>query len=122
MGTNYYLLKSKHCEHCGHTHEDRKHLGKSSVGWKFLFQADAVTNFLEVTQIPIKYPDYKIIDEYDREMTHIEFLEMVMRKQIKAPAYDTESYYRDVIPGTKKPDNFEYYCDWGFRFCKQEFS
>lgn len=41
MGTNYYVDASScanACEHC--TATERLHLGKSSIGWRFLFRAD----------------------------------------------------------------------------------
>ncbi|MEV7034620.1 hypothetical protein AB0N99_30865 [Streptomyces sp. NPDC093272] len=41
MGTNYYVDSSScsnACEHC--TATERHHLGKNSIGWRFLFYAD----------------------------------------------------------------------------------
>ena len=42
MGTNYYVEISScpnACEHC--TAVERHHLGKSSIGWRFLFRAES---------------------------------------------------------------------------------
>ncbi len=43
MGTNYYLMyPEKRCDHCGQLtmHErSREHIGKSSAGWHFGFNA-----------------------------------------------------------------------------------
>jgi len=40
MGTNYYLHDSHSCECCGHVTKPNTHIGKSSFGWKFLFQGE----------------------------------------------------------------------------------
>ena len=92
MGTNYYIKKKNG------GYKDIIHIGKSSAGWKFLFQSvpdyenyfdktsldtfDAWKTFLE------KYVGYGklekkavILDEYDREISLKEFLDMVDKKQ-----------------------------------------
>ncbi len=35
MGTNFYLYEKPKCEHCGQHTSERKHIGKSSMGWCF---------------------------------------------------------------------------------------
>ena len=87
LGTNYYLEYNK-CKKCGRS--DTLHIGKSSAGWKFLFH-----------KIPNKaesFPQWifllekgTIRDEYDREYTFAEFLNLVRNKQ-----GEQSQLYRDM--------------------------
>jgi|WetSurMetagenome_2_1015567.scaffolds.fasta_scaffold11064_4 hypothetical protein len=77
MGTNYYLEYDK-CKKCGRA--DSIHIGKSSAGWKFLFQkipgkAESFPQWVYLLQ------KGTITDEYDKEHTFKEFLELVKSKQ-----------------------------------------
>lgn len=82
MGTNYYT-KSK-CECCGAISEDRNlHIGKSSVGWKFLFAPypeqglttwKAWRHYLAKTGAPI-------FDEYGTQHTLAKLIYLVESKQ-----------------------------------------
>ena len=84
MGTNYYLHAGI-CDCCGRYTE--YHIGKSSMGWKFLFQAYA---FEEGIQPSIKtnrdwraltsLPNYKIFDEYGEEWSDERFWNFVNKK------------------------------------------
>lgn len=86
MGTNYHLYAGI-CECCGKA-DAVYHIGKSSAGWIFLFQA---YEFEEGAQPEIKTIEdwkvllfnehYKIYDEYDREWGVNDFWDLVQNKQ-----------------------------------------
>jgi hypothetical protein len=78
MGTNYYLDIDV-CSKCGRPSE-RLHIGKSSAGWRFLFQ------FIEdKARTPLEWQSLihnnRIMDEYGDEMSEQEFWRMVEAKQ-----------------------------------------
>lgn len=77
MGTNYYL-RYNICECCGRF--DQYHIGKDSVGWKFLFHIDEnrknVNDWLE----NIRSSRYKIYNEYDEEISYHDFLKIITNK------------------------------------------
>ena len=119
MGTNYYLIKEKHCDHCKHTHREKKHIGKSSAGWKFLFFAGTAVNF----KLMLKHildDEYRIEDEYGAVVHRISFLDFVLEKQIGKKAYTSESYAKETNSSFFDPH--EYIDAWGFRFTDREFS
>lgn len=98
MGTNYELYYNK-CKCCGRT--DSLHIGKSSVGWKFLFQkipekAENIAQWKELTKIG------EIVDEYGRTLSYDDFWQLVENKQ-------KEKYQQG---------------EWidGYDFCEGEFS
>lgn len=73
MGTNYYhVTGSSRCDHCGRGGEiDKKHIGKSSVGWAFMlhvYPEEKIYN-LEDWIDRIKLLGGKIYNEYDDEIT-----------------------------------------------------
>ncbi len=77
MSTNYYV-KSDTCECCGHT-PDQAHIGKSSAGWTFTFQAyRGLTSWKDWKR---HLEDQTIVDEYDREVTLEEFKALVESKK-----------------------------------------
>ncbi len=77
MGTNYYTIKN-YCEHCKRF--DQEHIGKSSIGWTFAFQAtETVENYDEWLE-NVK-SSQKIIDEYGREITVEELVKMIEDKR-----------------------------------------
>lgn len=83
MGTNYYVHTptcKNACEHCSAT--EQLHLGKSSIGWKFLHQAgedwpreQAYSLWLE------RAKSGEIRDEYGRTHTLDELLALIEAKQ-----------------------------------------
>lgn len=113
MGTNYYAVRNRP------TTDEPIHIGKSSIGWKFLFQAQnnnwnnppVVWNTYEqvrdwLKKYTVESTEYVIIDEYDEIITYDKFLELVKNKQ------DIEN-----------PDNFTYCRNVnGYRFTDSEFS
>lgn len=82
MGTNYYLHIGI-CESCGRPQEV-KHLGKSSNGWKFLFHKqngmDSYKNFITMVESCV-HNGAKIYDEYDQEISYLDFLKLIESKQ-----------------------------------------
>ena len=86
MGTNYYW-HVKPCHACKHP-ENQYHIGKSSYGWSFSFQA------LDRCDSPLPRPivcandwrevfkgEGKIVDEYGEEHTEEQFWGMVEKKK-----------------------------------------
>ena len=110
MGTNYYLVKNRPSIASG------LHIGKSSVGWRFIFRKYSLFE----TDVPLKtfenWRDYLIetttkgthviMNEYDEIVSLDSFLELVESKQ-----------------KINKPGMFEY-CENvnGYRFASGEFS
>ena len=91
MGTNYFVTKN------GPSVREPIHIGKSSGGWKFLFQTQdnpwwddppVVWNtFNQVKDWLKKYTvdstDYVIMDEYDDIISFDDFIELVETKQTR---------------------------------------
>lgn len=110
MGTNYYLVKNRPSTDSG------LHIGKSSLGWRFLFHkpsiwdSDKPLNTFEQWRDYLKETtesgNYVILNEYDEVVSLDDFLKMVANKQ-----------------NENKPDMFEY-CENvnGYRFASGEFS
>ena len=114
MGTNYYVVPNRP------SIAEPIHIGKSSMGWMFLFQ-DASELYREVPVVWHCYEDvedwlyrhtveseqYVIIDEYDEIISFDDFIELVARKQ---------EQFKD------NPDNFRYCRNvGGYRFEEGEF-
>lgn len=112
MGTNYYAVRTRP------TIEDPIHIGKSSMGWKFLFQThndkwenppvvwntyDQVYEWLY--QNTVQSNNYVIIDEYDEIISFDDFVALVEEKQKE-----------------DNPGNFDYSRNVnGYRFSDGEF-
>lgn len=109
MGTNYYL-KSKPCETCGHC-QTELHIGKSSMGWKFLFRAYFspinITSFDEWL-IELSNPQKIIYNEYNEKIELLELLELIESKaKGKSQANLDRYFFQD---------------EQGNDFCHNEFS
>ena len=85
MGTNYYVVKKKP------TIREPLHIGKSSAGWKFLFQevnkCNSFDSDLEIHTFE-QWKDFLknnseivILNEYDEEVSVKDFLDLVEKKQ-----------------------------------------
>lgn len=110
MGTNYYAVKKKPSVY------GVLHIGKSSAGWKFLFQeVNKFNSFDEELEIHtfeqwkdflLNNKDIVILNEYDEEVSVYKFLDLVKEKQQE----DNEENFR--------------YCKNvnGYRFTDGEFS
>lgn len=88
MGTNYYVVPNRP------SIEEPVHIGKSSMGWMFLFQ-DANEPYGKVPIVWHTYEEvkdwlyrhtveseqYVIIDEYDKIVDFDELIDLIERKQ-----------------------------------------
>ena len=117
MGTNYYAVRTKP------TTARPIHIGKSSMGWLFLFEVqnqtwadppviwntyEQVKNWLH--KYTVEHTDYVIIDEYDEVISYDDFIDLVETKQ------KDEFCLRNV-------DNFHYAQNVnGYRFTEGDFS
>ena len=100
MGTNYYT-KNEKCPTCGNEPEGL-HLGKSSIGWKFIFQYNGGTYYETVEGMKSWLKDKKIVDEYGAEVSYEDFWKMVDTKQkpeFKSHAEEHPSQYDFVLAG-----------------------
>lgn len=120
MGTNYYLTKN------GPTVHEPVHIGKSSLGWLFLFcrqddpwwrdPAIIWNNYEQVKdtlkKLTVDSNEYVIINEYDDIVPYDEFVALVDAKQNDPYCKDNPYNFkgRDI-------DNVN-----GYRFTKGEFS
>lgn len=116
MGTNYYAVRNRPST------QDPIHIGKSSLGWMFLFQAQNDTwndppivwnTFPQLKDWLKKYTvdttEYVIMDEYDRIVSYDEFMEIIEYKQNDEKCRGN-------------PHNFEYGRNVdGYRFCDEWF-
>ena len=112
MGTNYYAVRNRP------TTQEPIHIGKSSYGWKFCFQAHNETyeeppvvwnTYDQVYEWLYKHTveseEFVIMDEYERIVSFNEFVAMVEKKQ-----------------NENNPDDFTYSRNVnGFRFADGEF-
>lgn len=109
MGTNYYAIKVKPCVF------DREiHLGKSSGGWLFCFQEHddihTFPQFKKWLETHVDTGEYVIMDEYEREVSKEELLELIEHKQNDEKCFSN-------------PDNFTYSRNIdGYRFKYGDFS
>ena len=110
MGTNYYLVKNRPSV------SSSLHIGKSSVGWRFLFHKPSIwdtdrplTTFeqwRDFLKESTENGSHVIMNEYDEIVSYDDFIKMVAIKQTE-----------------KRPDMFED-CENvnGYRFASGEFS
>nr|DAL37337.1 MAG TPA_asm: hypothetical protein [Caudoviricetes sp.] len=113
MGTNYYAVMKKP------TIADPIHIGKSSIGWKFLFHTvpgyinyingEPLNSYNRWISFLKEYTDNDtivIMNEYDEEVSLSDLIELVQRKQLE-----------------NNDDNFKH-CDnvGGYRFKGGDFS
>lgn len=79
MGTNYYAVKKKPRMVKIY---DEIHLGKSSAGWKFVFQEqEQYHNFEEFKDFILNNNEWIIKDEYGKEISPKELLKLIEEKQ-----------------------------------------
>ena len=79
MGTNYYAIKKK--PRIVKIY-DEIHLGKSSIGWKFVFQEqEQYHNFEEFKDFILNNNEWIIKDEYGKEISPKELLKLIEEKQ-----------------------------------------
>jgi len=126
MGTNYYLATDV-CPHCGRAKE-RIHVGKSSLGWPFLFRGyrawppDGVPHPITSAGEWRQFMEQAIAmgavlyDEYDERVDPEQFWGMVVSKLAETRGPDACPGYRH---GERKSEWFD---SEGYRFCDNEFS
>lgn len=125
MGTNYYVHTppcEKACEHCSAS--EQLHLGKSSGGWRFLFQADEDWPREDAHKLWMeRAKSGEIRDEYGDTVTLDELLALVAAKQggRSHTAYDPEMQrvHGAALYDSLRASDFE--CE-GFDFCGRSFS
>lgn len=116
MGCNYYLLGlqgKQRSNSVEYGHYAKKHLGKSSLGWPFMFFALSTFDSIKNVEKNIYKPNHFIIDEYNRTIDKKDFLEM-MAKTYTGKAMDM---YKERFKFPKS-----YACDDGFVFTTTPFS
>jgi hypothetical protein len=91
MGTNYYLMVNV-CPTCKHP-ENQYHIGKSSMGWSFTFQAlkgyesptgapiNSAKDWRDAMSMKINGKRVRIMSEYKRPISAKKFWEMVDEKK-----------------------------------------
>jgi hypothetical protein len=113
MGTNYYAIQNKVS-----LHNRVIHIGKSSAGWKFLFQGyqhygnpdgymydDLNINSVDDWKKFLDTDEYVILDEYDKQISYDDFFKLVEEKQSE-----------------ENPDNFSDCANInGYRFSYRDF-
>lgn len=99
MGTNYFF-RQKRCEHCGAglLVGPALHVGKSSVGWQFLFRAHpdlGITSVADWRRRIAEAPD-GLFNSYDASVTQEDFWKMVEAKRdgrrLDDDGVDSEGY------------------------------
>lgn len=78
MGTNYYVESDEPCEACRGNGKRRVHIGKSSGGWKFLFNPFR-KSFAEWCAYLQSHT--KIWDEYGAPQDKDELINFIVEKQ-----------------------------------------
>lgn len=111
MGTNYYLVKNRP------SIDSRLHIGKSSIGWRFLFHKPPIGETDKPLNTFEQWRDYLKETTVDKK-THV-----IMNEYDEAVSYD---WLMELIENKQKedrPDMFEY-CENvnGYRFSDSEFS
>lgn len=116
MGTNYYVDASyceNACEHC--TATERLHLGKSSIGWRFLFYAEpewprneAFANWVS------RAASGRIVDECGDEHSLVDLLKLIERNR------DSGSHLEPHPGCSARPVEIFHCC--GHEFIAREFS
>lgn len=107
MGTNYYLKKD-YCVLCGRY--DKVHIGKRSLGWKFMFRVTDVITSIEDWFREIDKSGGVIVDEYDENISIDKFKDILQS--------NVESHsQKDVFLGDKD------WCwtDGKYDYCKLDF-
>ena len=124
MGTNYYIHTppcAAACEHCAASEE--LHLGKSSAGWRFGFQADPEWPREQAYSLWLERAKAGAIkDEYGGSVTLDDLLALIEAKQSgrSHTAYDPEeARIHGWLYERLRAGDFE--CG-GYDFCDRAFS
>lgn len=91
MGTNYYL-RERYCKHCGRY--DKLHIGKSSIGWRFLFSSELGKSYKDVMKVVEKHKG-DIVDEYNKTIFLSHLKELIEEKQNSGKHNSDATHYMD---------------------------
>lgn len=121
MGTNYYVRTpacANACEHCSES--ERVHIGKTSVGWRLLFQGDTDWAPEQVMAEWMKLAESgPIEDEYGQAITLAEFLAMADgRRDLRSHLEPQPDLGMNRYP---TPSGY-YVTDGGYEFCTRYFT
>jgi len=94
MGTNYYV-KFDTCPTCGKA-ENSIHLGKSSYGWRFMFQYNEGRFYKNINEMKEWLADKKIVNEYGDRVLKSDFWTMVKAKQEDMPHGGTDIDLKEI--------------------------
>ena len=102
MGTNYYLKKPPTCEHCG-SGEEELHIGKSSAGWCFSLHVIPHESINELSDWEDLWnnPDNIIVDEYGRETTPYQMMDVITNRGREHTGAHSREFYKQngALPG-----------------------
>lgn len=108
MGTNYYAISKKA------KHDKPLHIGKSSMGWKFLFY---------------KLKDYENYFTHETIDTYEKWKKLLQDKNVSIVSeynddidFDSFDKMVEIKQHCNNPDNFKYNLNvYGYRFSEDEF-
>jgi len=87
MGTNYYWYEKGPCECCGRSDYGR-HIGKSSGGWCFALHVYPDDGIWKLLDWEDKWETGVIFDEYGRELSKGEMLQVITERERELPWED----------------------------------
>jgi hypothetical protein len=100
------------------------HIGKSSCGWKFLFNHNNWTYYKDMDELKAFIKSGRLVDEYGKELNQEEFWEFVEEKQKDPNSIDGKGYYEnpkfnhgsfDSVERARE-NNYHEEIKWGYRF------
>jgi hypothetical protein len=94
MGTNYYVKDEPCCPTCGRA-SDVYHIGKSSMGWKFLFRGYEEQGLTSASKWFEYLASRNIVDEYGTEWSLHGFILLVNSKMDGRVHYDSKKKIDD---------------------------
>lgn len=104
MGTNYYGRLKKPIRRVIKDYNEF-HIGKSSIGWKFIFQANEHFKNFDEFKKWLENENYEIYDEYDRKQDKKDFLNFILEKQSDENNQADYDSYTKIIDGFNFSDN-----------------
>lgn len=128
MGTNYYAERDV-CPHC-HRGRDRLHIGKSSAGWTFSFQAyngtetwdgEDIHSWKRWQELLLATPRVRIFDEYDRHVS-IDALQGLVADKASTTELKHADYMNQLPPHKRHHPGSDWLDDDGHSFSIGEFS
>jgi hypothetical protein len=87
MSTNFYVKEQTCCPTCGKP-SDVHHIGKSSLGWRFVFRGYEEHGLVSRNAWIAHLAGRTIVDEYGKEWSLAEFISLIKSKQDGRVNYD----------------------------------